>query len=247
LIASPWHVEPGRALLDWRGIRAELDLSRPSEGLQLKQALGHETLGKELLGVSFERSAQDASDCDAYARGLDLIATYAEAPERPFRVQTYWRCVEFPVESTPEALAVDLEVSVQTPLLDCLPQVSTRSAVRSSAMIETTQVTAPETGGVDNNASALSHGGLVLSVAADDDGNAWQYAEMIHAEDSRSGSAEMLDGSWRLEHELFEPGLEKGVIRRVRVRGLIYPGAFDRALVEIAYRHFHGSSLPLTV
>jgi hypothetical protein len=155
--------------------------------------------------------------------------------------------VEYPVESRTDALAIDLEVSVQTPLLDCLPQVATRSAVRSSAMIETTQVTAPEAAGTANSASALSHGGLVLSVTAADGGNAWQYAEMIHAEDSRSGSAEMLDGSWRLEHELFEPGLEKGVIRRVRVRGLIYSGTFDRALVEIAYRHFHGSSLPLTV
>jgi hypothetical protein len=197
------------------------------------------------LGVNFPRSATDAADCDAYARGLDLVATYAEIPERPFRLQAYWRCVETPVEGVESLLAFDLELSVQTPLLDCLPHVATVSAVRSLKELRPLEVkgAANDSG---NTAGALSPGGFALQLEIDVVGQPWQYVEMIHAEDARGGRAEYVDGAWVIEQDLFEPGLEKGVIRRVRVRGLLHPGAPDGDLVQRAYQRFHGAALPLT-
>lgn len=246
-MATPWRLDGTHATLQWQGLEARLDLAHPELGLQTARLHGAALEAHQLLGVLFDRDAQDDSDCDVYCRQLDLIATYAESPRRPLRVQAYWRAIESPVETEVETCAVELQVSVQTPLLDCLPQVSTCTLLRSAAELKMLPCAAGARHDSTSAASPLSPGGMALAIALTAGDRPWQYVEMIHAEDAQSASAEQGPGTWRIQQDLFEPGLEKGVIRRVRVRGLFYAGVLDNALVERAYRTFHGAALPLTV
>ena len=247
MAASPWRLEQTQATLSWHGLEARLDLVHPELGLQTDRLHGQPLAAHALLGVLFDRDVSDAADCDVYGRQLDLIATYAELPERPLRVQTYWRAIEAPVDADVETCAMELQVSVQTPLLDCLPRVATQSLLRSDAELKMLPCSVGDLHDPASAASPLSPGGMALAMELTAGDRPWQYVEMIHAEDAQSASAEQGPGTWRIQQDLFEPGLEKGVIRRVRVRGLFYAGAADVALVERAYRTFHGAALPLTV
>ncbi len=247
MTSSPWRLEGSQAHLAWNGLEAHLDLAHPESGIQTDRLGGAPIPSHALLGVSFSRSTENASDCDVYCRQLDLIATYAELPERPLRVQAYWRAIAAPVDADVETCAVELQVSVQTPLLDFPPQVATQSVLRTAAELKMLPCAAATWSDPTSAASPLSPGGMALAIELSAGDRPWQYVEMIHAEDAQSASAEQCDGVWRIQQELFEPGLEKGVIRRVRVRGLFYAGTLDQALVERAYRTFHGASLPLTV
>lgn len=246
-MASPWRLDGSLATLAWQGLEARLDLAHPELGLQTERLHGAPLAAHQLLGVLFDRPTHDAADCDVYCRQLDLVATYAELPQRPLRVQAYWRAIESPVATDLETCAMELQVSVQTPLLDCLPQVATHSLMRSAAELKMLPCSAGATLDPKSAASPLSPGGMALAIELSAGDRTWQYVEMIHAEDAQSASAEQGPGTWRVQQDLFEPGLEKGVIRRVRVRGLFYPGELDQALVERAYHAFHGAALPLTV
>lgn len=244
---SPWRIDGQQAMLAWHGLQARLDLSRPDLGLRFEK-WNHATLGSLApLGVVFPEVAAASTTCDAYTRGLDLIATYADTTVRPFRVQAYWRCVAAPVETDLPAVALELQLSVQTPLLDCTPVVHTRTMLPDAPDVRCARLSfGASLANSSTDADAINSQGEVYSVQVASEPRPVQYVEMVHASDLQSNRVQHTYTGWNLEHDLFEPGLEKGVIRRVRVRGLFYAGAPDDVFVERAYQAFHAMPLPLT-
>ncbi len=244
---SPWRLDGQHATLAWHGLQAQLDLTRPDLGLRCEK-WNHAALGSlALLGIVFPEVAAASSACDAYTRGLDLIATFADTPERPFRVQAYWRCIAAPVEVDVPAVAIEMQLSVQTPLLDCTPVVHSRSMFNGVAALQRARLSSDVSQtarSVDDD--AVTSGGEVFSAQVSSEPQPIQYVEMVHASDLQSNRVQRTAEGWTLEHDLFEPGLEKGVIRRVRVRGLFYAGAADDQFVEHAFHAFHHTALPLT-
>ncbi len=244
---SPWRLDGQHAALAWHGLQAHLDLTRPALGLRCEKWNLAPLGSLAILGVVFPELAAASTACDAYTRGLDLIATYADTPARPFRVQAYWRCIAVPVETDLPAVALELQLSVQTPLLDCTPVVHTRSMFNGLAALRRARLSSSfsqSARSVDDDAVASED--EVYSAQVSDTPTYTQYVEMLHASDRQSNRVMRTETGWNLEHDLFEPGLEKGVIRRVRVRGLFYAGAADDQLVERAYHAFHHTALPLT-
>lgn len=244
---TPWRLDGANAALTWRGFEAGLDLARPDLGLRIKH-WRHVALGNLApLGFVFPEVETGAVVFDSYQRGLDLIATYAETPSRPFRVQAYWRCVPDPPGDDADAIAIELQLSVQTPLLDCFPIVHTRTMFAAATSLERLQMTSsPPLTAETLSIESVTSGGEAFSAQVSDAPRLVQYIEMLHLADFQSNRIESDEHGWRLEHDLLEPGLEKGVIRRVRVRGVFCAGAINHEFIERIYHAFHAAALPLT-
>jgi hypothetical protein len=74
------------------------------------------------------------------------------------------------------------------------------------------------------------------------------YLEMVHPSDFTATelSAEHPAGYCRMSHRLFGGSLEKGVILRSRVRGILLPASSDFEEAHREYLAFVGADLPLT-
>jgi hypothetical protein len=78
-------------------------------------------------------------------------------------------------------------------------------------------------------------------------GDRWSFAEMLlpsdfHSTEIRSDGA----GMFSLSHRLFERSLEKGVILKARVRGVLLDRGRDAVCTLEWYRHLLQSDPPLT-
>lgn len=241
---SPWQFDDRVAHLAWGNDRAQVDLRSPSRGVQLALA-GSREAALEMLGVELGEANPELSD--VFVRGGDLVATYAQTAERPARVQIYWRHMA----SDAERLTLDLIVSVQTSLLDSWPSLQTRSWLAARAVLP---VSASPDGDrfapgkrvefertADQATGCL---GFELNTAP------LGYIEMIHPSDFWRGSlAPANDDQSRTvcSWELFPQQLEKGVILRARLRGVVLRKAPTSATLDELYSAFLAEKLPLTV
>jgi hypothetical protein len=161
------------------------------------------------------------------------------------RSQIYWR-----VAPTTNATAAAIEslISVQTSLLDSCPTlVSSSELVVGSAFrlqgagFESTVEIAAAARGTTFDHSA-EPGGFLFRLEHD-----VSYAELVHPADCERSRVE-IDGAGRarLSHELFPSRLEKGVILRARVLGVLLPRAGDREAAAKHFAAFLAADLPLT-
>lgn len=243
---TPWTLTGQLAQLRVAGLEATVDLDRPELGLHRAVFQGTSLAGWAALGVTL--NLLDASSggqlIESYIRGADLIATYAQTPERPVRVQAYWRA-----EATGAAVSVTLQVSVQT------------SHWQSEALRETASVLPPTNVlrlGEDRGFHPLATERPVVQLSAAD-GPACllfrdqqapvSYAEMIHPADYELDelvSAADSAGTLVHTHRLFAEQLEKGVIRRARIRGVWMPRDGDEQAALAAYEQLCQAPPPLT-
>jgi hypothetical protein len=245
-----WRIEQNLATLSRPALRATLDLARPHDGLT-SVAYRDRPFSGHLLGVAVEPNQDSCAGSlvDSYARVGDLVATYAQTPTRPTRVQVYWRTVAEIADSA-GAEAVDLQVSVQTSLLDAAAVVVAQSRLNTSETHRLIDVDAVRFEPIDLPTTvrrkltpADGPGCLVFRSASGD----MSYVEMIHPADFHEDAlVREFDGMISLSHDLFVSSLEKGVILRARVRGLFLPRDNDLPAAADAYRAFVDSKLPLT-
>ena len=86
-------------------------------------------LGVDLGGAGTSPAGALATEVsEVYGRGRDLVASYGQTSGRPLAVQIYWRSVDIAAR-LPDCQAVDLQVSVQTSLLDSNPELATTSTL----------------------------------------------------------------------------------------------------------------------
>jgi hypothetical protein len=77
--------------------------------------------------------------------------------------------------------------------------------------------------------------------------NRISYIEMVHPSDFRGVEFARVGGGVTLQSHLFEDRLEKGVIRRGRIRSWLVPAAGDLTAAERLGHQFAHSEPPLTV
>jgi hypothetical protein len=239
---SCWKLTNERATLSRDALSAQIDLEHPSlTGVAYR---GHQLAGVEMLGVVLDVPPQPIAD--AYIRGDDLVVTYAATPARNVRVQAYWRCMRWPLFTS--AAVIDLQISVQTPLLDSDPGQTVRSTLPAGDMLR-----------LDGAASKFKQ--VVLSVRGSEDvsrdkppacylvrpaGEEFSYVEMVHPADACGSELGDLGDRVGLAHELFKSSLEKGVILRARLRGALVPRAGDEAVAAALYADLLAAEPPLT-
>jgi len=229
-----WTLTDTVARLQQPHFTGEVDILFPWHGFFLETRLPDKIA---LLKV-FTRASGGATPetlVDSYQRGTDLVATYAQTPERNVRPQVYWRFVE------PSAL--ELILSAQTSLLDSQPATALESALPAGEMVplsadaKVVQLTLDgwQTDDSAPRAVLFRPAGLELS-----------YLEMVHPTDFAGVQLSIIDGLPTARWHLFPERLEKGVIRRGRVRGVMLPRANDLQQAQKALIEFAHSALTLS-
>jgi hypothetical protein len=251
-----WTYDGARARLDLAGLEATVDPTRPFAGLEDVRWQGAPYAAARLLALRTDlaRPGEAERVVEAYVRGVDFIATYEESEQRPVRPQIYWRGVSLPAAPCPWS-GCELIVSMQTSLLDSDPGLVTATQLpaievhRLAVDEERWQIVSLADGAVAGS-PADGASPLVFRTA----GSEWSYAEMVFPSDfvsfdlrrtivaAPSGAAPGVELSYRL----FGERLEKGVIRRCRVRGLFVPRHCDLDAAREAYADLSAERLPLT-
>ena len=257
-----WQLEAQQARLALGELSASIDAAFPEQGL-VGLTFGGRAMSGQLLGVRFlpfdgkHGDGKHASElADAYSRVADFVATYAQTETRPYRAQVYWRAHERSGEPNAVA-ALDLLVSVQTDLLDSHPAVHVTSRLPASQVwqLDSSGTFAPlEVGSRQPTSLSRANGaGCVLLRLADTDTNGpaskgplLSYVEMIHPTDfSELIVTTTEDNHFQTEHRLFADFLEKGVIRRARLRGVLLERSGDLEAAADWYQSLVNDRLPL--
>jgi hypothetical protein len=220
---SPWTSAGGLATLQSDSLSARLDIARPQAGCHDVHFRGAPLNLSRWLAV-FPASPAPVAVEDVFIRGGDLVVTYAESPQWPVRWQVYWRLLS--EQSLGPALAgLELIVSAQTSLLDSSP-----------AMLAETELSGP--------GSLVSlEAGIVTRLANTE----LSYIQLVHPADFRGTDVQSTPDHVRLAHPLFSKFLEKGVILRARLRGLLAESAAGESAFDTCWRLFRDSPTPLTV
>jgi hypothetical protein len=238
-----WRLQETIATLESSVLSGEVDVLFPWHGFLWNCAAAQAKVA--LLKVFTRASAGPTPETlvDCYQRGIDLVATYAQTPERTVRPQVYWRYLA-PQSLRPEATGLELILSTQTSLLDSEPTTSLESALPAGEVI------------------GMAATGQLQSLASDQ----WQtgddapravlfrseqlkdvsYLECVHSTDFAGVQISHADGLSIVRWRLFPERLEKGVIRRGRVRGYLLPRASDEALALELIKDFASSQLVLS-
>ncbi|NOY40241.1 MAG: hypothetical protein GXP26_00190 [Planctomycetes bacterium] len=236
-----WQLQASHARLQIPQFAASVDLSSPSLGLQQLDYVGAQIAG-HLLGVSASGISSDSSNraSDVFARGEDLVATYSEAEDRPYSLEVYWR-----VTAREATTVVDLLLSLETSLLESFPSVATQTQLTAdeawlvSCEGKSTEEITDFTAGVLSQES--------LCVVLRPEGVAWSFVEMSHPDDQGKVNVYCPSkGEIAIQRDLAGAFLEKGVIRRLRVRGAFVPRADDLQLAGKLLNELAAGAPPLT-
>ncbi|NOY30019.1 MAG: hypothetical protein GXP28_07510 [Planctomycetes bacterium] len=211
-----WQLTANTADLRSPQLCGEVDLRNPFRGLH---ALNYCATPLEGSVLGLGMVGETASVEGAFVRGDDLVAAYRAGDDCPFSLQVYWTVS--PRENG--VVVIDVLLSLETPLLESFPKVFIKSELSGA------EVWQPDEG----------RDYLVLRSL---DKN-WSYAEMAHPTDL---------GDWQIDEKgavlrtLGGAFLEKGVIRRLRLRGAFLPRDKDLQLAAECLAELAAEAPPLT-
>lgn len=218
-----WRIENLVGYFGCDAMQCRLDLSRPELGvcgLLVPPSTDPAFFQRfRLLRLEVDGESLD----DVYIRGDDLVARFHQVGEDSCRYEFYWR-VLLPAASLPSVrVTIELIASVQTNSLDADPQLRMISEVPTGETVK----------------NGLFVGG--------EDEEACAFLQIAHPSNLDQTVIETDGKRARIHHYLFPGRLEKGVIRRARIRAIFLS---PEATSEIAGRldeQFNTSLPPLTV
>lgn len=247
-----WQIDQGIATLRLKHLSAMLAVTRPNRGLH-KVSVETRTLGEgQLLGLALPSVAQNeaTSSSECYERGRDLIVAYPESPSWPVCADIIWRAVS-PAETLDVVAGVDVIISVRTALLDSWPELAVRSVLPSAEVLRLADAGTGRfdpCGGIPGSGCLLdASAGPCLFVFRFPD-LPFSYAEMTHPADFQGAAlVPSVENPATVEtrHRLFAERLEKGVILRGRVRGVVVDRARDLQTAAACYTAFAAADPPL--
>ncbi|MGN6543518.1 MAG: hypothetical protein ACTHK7_00600 [Aureliella sp.] len=222
-----WLTTGNVAKLQWEHWLWTFDLAQPHAGLRVEQA----ERGQVAQLLQVHPSPQHACEIeDSFLRGSDLMVRYGQSESDHFAFQLDFRAVP-ESELGPFVCGLDVWLSVQTQLLDSHPTLTVRS-----------QAGQAQWSALDNQGRPLAEHSPAALVC---ENAAASVVLFVHPSDrvqaeliSQSGSA--------CDLRLFGNFMEKGVIRRGRLRCLLSETPIDRVALAAAYNLFAASPLPLT-
>lgn len=249
-----WSIDGTNARLRSELLCADLDLRHPARGLRgVRVSVGpgaaksiEEDGILRVTAAGLDESAQQIQD--SYVRGNDLIVAYTSSEVGQLSSQVYWRMLEI-VPSV--AAGVELVVSAQTDVMDADASGWVGSVLSvegvSSLVNASDKVYQPLTLDASPRHSLESgdYLGLLLYRIT---GARSSYVEMAHPADfcQASLASDNKAGAWvRSSFRLFPERLEKGVIRRCRLRAVFLPRNGDEHAAASLYRDFVTSDPPL--
>ena len=234
-----WEIEGDLAKLRDDGVHLNIDLKRPGNGVQHAKFKSSSLTDSRLLSIEPDPPTPESGESiiERYVRDDDLIVIYTQTPDRSVRPHYQWRWLH-----SADWCGVELTLSMQTSLLDSNPRATAVCHVPGSECF----VYADEQwkAAVPGHDGVIPPGcGLFLfrpPVAS------FSYAEFVFPADFQGAAAHSLPGGVEIRYELFPEFLEKGVIRKARVRGLFFARENDQDLALDAHRELAAAAPPLT-
>lgn len=235
-----WQLTESNARLATDSLEARVDLMNPAHGLY-DLAWRNVAITGNLLGVTAAENQATPrplaiAGLDCFVRGNDLVANYPECAAQQFTLHMYWRIVE----NAAASVVIDAIVSLQTSLWECFPKALLTTNLPGGEVLSVTNDHSPSVVINGDVASTSPHGVLVRCADMP-----WSYVEMTHPTDLGCWRAMTVDGT-QLKRELGGDFQEKGVIRRLRVRGAFIPRAGDEPTARQLVANFADSEPPLT-
>ncbi len=235
-MALTWKLNKTQAVANVGNWEATVTPVKPSQGLRV---LVPSSAAWQVLCVAAE-PAHSLPPEEIYVRETDLISRFDQSPKDQFAFQLNWRLLK---EPAPRGFGVELWVSIQTDLLDSTPVISLTS--RSPGELAWKRLTHAELvdGASDGQAPSTGPFGPAAFVAnSDEHTGVW----MIEPSDQRQVHCPSSPEDAEQQIQLFGQFMEKGVIRRARLRFCLVPGALQHDDLQQLYAAFCNSPLPLT-
>lgn len=214
-----WIVTNLQARAAWEITTATVDTLDLRKGLYIDDGPWQGTTIGALPAIL---PANSPASIETYVRGTDLVTTQPATPERPTRVQVYWRRWH----DLPQQISAALEmiISVQTHLLDSDPTVVVESCVPAGTFACT----------YDDYAELMVGQRHLLVLPHPQDGTEFELIQ------------ETTDGVPLLRHTLFRDRLEKGVILRGRLLFVWSNAGLDADALQACTDRFNFSEPVLT-
>lgn len=217
-----WFLQGAKAQLVCGVLMAELDVERPALGLR-NLHLPLEAIDGWLMGVAIHDAPQSGDrpwqPADIYTRGRDLVATYREPLGQPFHLQIYWRVCE---PKRFESGGLEAIVSIQTREWEAYPSITLTSAL-------------------DVSHAQLYEGGVNFLSRHD-----WSYVEVSPVGDFEAAvdtiESRLSQARWTYDKRF----MERGVIRRLRLRSAFVPIGNAEDAIERINAEFASEPPPLT-
>jgi hypothetical protein len=249
--AISWQQSGQVARLHINDFSATVHLARPYDGLTEFVIADQRLANTHLLGVAASSITQAAVDpVEAYVRGADLVVAYEASGLGPVRVDALWRATA-PTTADSFIAALDLIVSVHTGLLDSHPELPAQSTLPQTEVLRLQKLAPTRWTPLASTCSApIAIGpengtGCLLFRIPDTD---LSYVEMIHPADfERDELSHDKSGgnTLHIAHRLFCTHLEKGVILRSRIRGILLHRQADTDIAAQCYAAFAAGDPPL--
>ena len=222
-----WTVTQRTATLEMNGCQWSFNLDQPQFGVSVQPIDGEHW---QLLQVH-PSPAHACQVDDSFVRGSDLMVRYGQSESDRFAFQLDFRALSQNALG-PFAGGLDIWLSVQTQLLDSHPTLEVRNQLLSARLSAIDPSGEPAT---DDSLAALFYQTDAACVAI-----------MIHPSDRCQTELVSSPDALSSGIRLFGNFMEKGVIRRGRLRCLIGQAAIDQHQLVDAYAKFAASPLPLT-
>lgn len=238
-----WNIESHQAILSTDMLKATVDLRNPGCGLQTLRLAG-KTVDGFALGASpngVQSIAREAIG-DAFVRGNDLVVTYTQTDERPFALQVYWRVVR----PSQGGVIVDTILSLQTDLLESFPEVEVTSNLPADSVwwlpdfCDGNVQRVAEQAELDRD-TVVTRDLLIRFPTCN-----FSYAQRTHPDDRGRIQASRTSSGVTIASRLGGRFLEKGVIRRLLVRGVFVPQEHDLQLANNYLTALETEQPPLT-
>ena len=221
---ASWRIDFPQAALDTicGSLAATLDVTAPSGGLHAIELADRHLRGYVLAATITPGPPLKSDDiADTYARGDDIVVSYAESAERNCSCQFYWQSTPSPLDPSARTM-LTLMASVQTSGLDSEPQVLVSTSLDADSIVvdleDGSSVELTSSSARAERFEAPRRASAITYRLGDGD---WRYLELVEGGEIRSLDVRRDEGRpWTTTWTLFGEFLEKGVIRRTRTHGL---------------------------
>lgn len=226
-----WQIDGTEASLIHGKWRAHYGTTHPELGLSINHVESLER--RSVLSLIEPTAGSPRQANDAYVRQNDLICEFAQTRYDQFSFQIYFRILP---ESTDDLLGLEVWLSVQTALLDSCPSMELVSIVPNVRW---------------HSQSLSSSGGDAIWLTNHLENRVVPMSALAMVHPLDASQTIRIEGETIAEDSLslriFSHFMEKGVIRRARLRFyLSIHHAFDAERIRQLFEGFYQSELPLT-